>query len=45
MLPQISACSGSLDETKCMSFLIKHDELLYKKIWNKVNSSIKLVNS
>ena len=31
------------DETKYMSFLIKHDELLqkYDEIWEKVKNSIK----
>ena len=33
----------SYDETKYMSFLIKHDELLekYNEIWEKVRDSIK----
>ena len=35
MLPKISGYKRNIDETKCMSFLIKDDELL--KIWKKVS--------
>ena len=30
MIPQMSSCTKNLGETKCMSFLIKDDELLEK---------------
>ena len=40
---KISGYRKDFDETKCMSFLIKDDELLekYNEIWEKVNKSIK----
>ena len=44
MLPKMSAYRRDyFDETKCMSFLIKNDELLekYNEIWEKVSNSIK----
>ena len=39
-LPKISACKRDFNETKCMSFLIKYDELLekYNEIWEKVSN-------
>ena len=42
MLPQMSEYARSFDETKCLSFSIKDDELLqkYNKIWNNVRISI-----
>ena len=40
----MSACRREFDETKYMSFLIKHDELFekYNEIWEKVKSSLKI---
>ena len=35
MLSKMSGYKRNIDETKCMSFLIKDDELL--KIWKKVS--------
>ena len=32
MLPKMSACRRDFDEAKCMSFLIKHNELLKPNI-------------
>ena len=42
-LPKISAYKKDFGETKCMSVLIKDDELLekYNEIWEKVSKSIK----
>ena len=42
-LPKMSAYRKDFDETKYMSFLIKHDELLekYNEIWEKVKNTIK----
>ena len=42
-IPKISAYRREFDETKCMSFLIKDDELSekYNEIWEKVKNSIK----
>ena len=42
-LPKMSACRKDFDDTKCMSFLSKDDELLekYNKVWEKVKYSIK----
>ena len=39
----MSAYERDFDETKCISFLIKHDELfkIYNEIWEKVKNSIK----
>ena len=43
MFPNISVNRRNVDETKCMPFLIKDNELLEKckKIWHKVNITIK----
>ena len=43
MLPKMIAYRRDFDETKCMSFLIKHYELMekYTKIWDKVSKVIK----
>ena len=40
MLPKMSGRARNFDETKCMYFSIKYDELLEKcnKIWNKVSN-------
>ena len=45
MLPKITRYKKSFDETKCMSFFIKDNELLEKnyKIWNQVSNSVKKV--
>ena len=42
-LPKMSAYRRDFDKTKCMTFLIKNDNLLetYKEIWEKVRNSIK----
>ena len=42
-IPKISAYRRESDETKCMSFLIKDDELSekYNEIWEKVKNNIK----
>ena len=42
-LPKMSAYRRDFDETKCMSFLIKDNELLekYNEIWRKVKNSLK----
>ena len=42
-LPKVSAYRKDFDETKCMSFLIKDDELLerYNEIWDKVKNIVK----
>ena len=39
----MSAYTRDFDEFKCMSFLMKDDELLekYNEIWRKVKNSIK----
>ena len=39
----MSAYRRDFDETKCMSFLIKDNELLekYNEIWRKVKNSLK----
>ena len=43
MLPRISAFGRNFDETKCMSFLTKHNELaqIHNEIWDKVSNTIK----
>ena len=43
MLPKLSACRRNFDDTKCMTLLIKDDELLEKhnKIWDKVSNTTK----
>ena len=43
MLPKMVGYAKHFDETKCMSFLIKDDELLkkYHKIWDKVSNNNK----
>ena len=43
MSPKLSVCTKSFNEAKCMSFLIKHDELLekYNKMWDRLSNSIK----
>ena len=43
MLPKMSAYGRDFDETKCISFLIKKNELLdkYNEVWDKVNKVIK----
>ena len=49
ILSKMSAYRKDFDDTKCMSFLIKDDELLekYNEIWKKVKNIIKkeFVNS
>ena len=42
-LPKMTAYRRDFDETKCISFLIKEDELLekYDEIWEKVKNSLK----
>ena len=44
MFPQIRARAKYFDETKCMCFLIEHNELLekYNKICDKISYSIKI---
>ena len=43
-LPKMTTCRKDFDETKYISFLIKHDELLekYNKIQEKVENSLKI---
>ena len=43
MSPKLSVYTKSFNKAKCMSFLIKHDELLekYNKMWDKLSNSIK----
>ena len=43
MFLKIIGYTNSFDDSKCMSFLIKDDELLekYNSIWNKSSNSIK----
>ena len=43
MLSKMSAYGRDFDETKCISFLIKKNELLdkYNEVWDKVNKVIK----
>ena len=42
-LPKMSTYRREFGETKCISFLIKDDELLekYNEIWEKVKNSLK----
>ena len=42
-LPKMNAYRTDFHETKCMSFLIRDDELLekYNEIWEKVKNNIK----
>ena len=40
-LPKMSTYRRDFDKTKCMSFLIKDEKLLYNEIWKKVSSITK----